>query len=143
MNTLSYYYRQKEPWSDKEDNDIKLEYITKNLDIMKIADIHYRTPGSIAYRLQKNGIITNNKFANGYSEYISSKLYIEIIESSKKAPFENKIKKEPKLNTKTEPLSITITFNELNEIRNEISELKKDVKEILRLINALYDFESQ
>jgi hypothetical protein len=143
MNTLEYYNRQKEPWNDKEDNDIQIEYETKELNIMEIADLHHRTPGSIAYRLHKKGIISKHILARGYSEYTSSKLYKEIIESGKKNIVENKVKKETKIKTKVDTFSVTIAFNEINEIRNEIIELKKDIKEILRLMNALYDFESK
>jgi hypothetical protein len=32
---------------------------------------------------------------------------------------------------------------EIAELKNEVLSIKKDVKEILRLMNALYDFENQ
>jgi hypothetical protein len=48
-----------------------------------------------------------------------------------------------KLKAKTDGLPVSTPFREILEMRNEIADLKKDVKEILRLMNALYDFESQ
>ena len=57
--------------------------------------------------------------------------------------------KEKNTNTSTSTLSNDIIEPESStkvrgsRVRNEIAELKKDVKEILRLMNALYDFESQ
>ena len=48
-----------------------------------------------------------------------------------------------KLKAKTEGLPVSTPFREILEMRNEITDLKKDVKEMLRLMNALYDFKSE
>jgi hypothetical protein len=48
-----------------------------------------------------------------------------------------------KLKAKTEDLPVSTPFREILEMRNEIADLKKDVKEMLRFMNAFYDFESQ
>ncbi len=70
-------------------------------------------------------------------EYKNSALYKEIVSNAKVADADKKVKKEAKLNT-----SNTYS-NEIAELRKEVVVLGKDVKEMLRLMNALYDFESQ
>lgn len=145
MNPLVYYDRQKAPWHDQELENIKEEYVNKELTVIEIADIHHRTPGSICYKLTKLGLIHDYKVARGYSEYKDSTLYKEIVESSKKKDDIKKAKSEsvastppvaslPRMNTYTK---------ELIHLQGEITSLKQDVKEILRLMNALYEFESQ
>jgi hypothetical protein len=76
-------------------------------------------------------------------DYKNSNLYKQIVERGKSSDSEKKIKKEVKLKAKTEGLTVSTPFREILEIRHEIADLKKDVKEMLRLMNALYDFESQ
>jgi hypothetical protein len=85
MNGLEYYNRQKEDWSDKELQDIRTEYETKEMTISQIADIHNRTPGSISYKLKNLGIITHNTLSRGYLDYKNSNLYKQIVEEQKKA----------------------------------------------------------
>jgi glutamate mutase epsilon subunit len=140
MNGVEYYNRQKEAWSDKELQDIRDEYETKEMTISQIADVHHRTPGSISYKLRNLGLITHNTESRGYLEYRNSILYKQIVETGK---INNTAKKETKLKAKTEILSLGNQTREMLEIRNEIADLKKDVKEMLRLMNALYDFENQ
>ena len=147
MNRLEYYNRQKEQWEMKEIDDLKREYLTNQLSVSEIADIHRRTPGAIACRLKNINVIVAHTLARGYSEYKNSKLYDEIIWTSKTQSSERVIKRESKLKTKIEPrvdsYAIITTSKEINELKDEVISLKKDVKEILRLMNALYDFESQ
>jgi hypothetical protein len=144
MNSLEYYDRQKEPWVDKEFNELRIEYVDKQLTICQIADIHRRTPGAISYRLGALGLIISNALARGYSEYINSKLYKEIVENSKVQKSE---KVKAKIKTNIEPIidsvAIVTTSREIIDLKNEVAGLKKDVKEILRLMNMLYEFESQ
>jgi hypothetical protein len=139
MNRLEYYNRQKEDWSEKEIQDVRTEYETKEMTISQIGDIHRRTPGSISYKLNKLGLITHNTFSRGYLEYKNSDLYKQIVENGKSGNSEKKIKAK----IETESLPVKRPFKHIVEMRNEISDLKKDVKEMLRLMNALYDFESQ
>jgi len=154
MNTLEYYNRQKEAWDDKEIEDVKTEYEEKEMTISQIGDIHYRTPGSISCKLKFLGIIAHNTLARGYLDYKNSNLYKEIVEISKIADIEKKVKKvkkeekEEKLKIIKEEekkkLKISISpVNAIIKMQNEIADLKKDVKEMLRLMNALYDFENQ
>ena len=167
MNTREYYDRQKEPWGLGEIQDIRSEYETNEMTISQIADIHKRTPGCISYKLKNLGLITHNTLSRGYIEYKNSDLYREIIEQSKFEDASRKLKKERRINmsekiTKytTKPsesevlapnpkskqvveLRLDTSSAEIAELKNEVLSIKKDVKEILRLMNALYDFESQ
>ena len=146
MNSLEYYNRQKEVWNENELCDIRNEYDVKEMTISQIADIHRRTPGSISYKLKSLGLITQNTASRGYLEYRNSNLYKEILEMSKKADMEREAKKKAKLKEKEKEMGsilVKTSFNEMLEIKKDIETLKRDVKEILRLMNALYDFESQ
>jgi uncharacterized 2Fe-2S/4Fe-4S cluster protein (DUF4445 family) len=140
MNTLDYYNRQKYAWDAKEVEDLISEYNIKQMTISQIADNHYRTPGVISYKLKNLGIITNNTYSRGYVEYKNSSLYKEIVETGKMADIEKKIKRVIKQKEKIETIPINKPSNEINEVKKEIENLKNDVKEILRLINAIYDF---
>ena len=140
MNRLEYYNRQKEGWSDKELQDVRTAYEIDEMTISQIADIHHRTPVSISYKLKNLGLITHNTHSRGYLDYKNSNLYKQIVETGKRYDSEKKEKKEKK---ETKITSLKIPSKEILDMRNEIADLKKDVKEMLRLMNALYDFESQ
>ena len=143
MNSLEYYNRQKEDWSDKELQDIRTEYEINEMTVSQIADIHHRTPGSISYKLKGLGLITHNALSRGYLDYKNSSLYKQIVEAGKVNDSKKKVNKDTKLQVKTGGYPVSTANKEINEMRNEIADLKKDVKEMLRLMNALYDFESQ
>jgi hypothetical protein len=140
MNSVEYYNRQKEFWGDSELQEIRTEYENKGLTISEIADIHRRTPGSISYKLIKFGIIANNKQARGYEEYKNSNLYKEIVEKGKLNDSERRIKTNLRYETITVPPQVNIPFKQLVDLRTDVETLKTDVKEILRLMNAIYGF---
>lgn len=147
MNKKEYYTRQKDPWEERELDLLRTEYVTKEMTVSQIADIHKRTPGSISYKLQKLDLITHNASARGYSEYKQSALYKEIVETSK---LEDAAKKEKAKGKETGTETGSRASNkkvspswEIAELKLEMVSLQKDVKEILRLMNALYEFESQ
>ena len=79
MNTFDYYNRRKEEWSISETDQLYMEYLYKTLNIIQIADIHRRTPGDILYKCKTMNIISEYKYARGYSDYISSNLYNQIM----------------------------------------------------------------
>jgi hypothetical protein len=143
MNTLDYYNRQKDIWDDKELENIRTEYETNGMNIIQIADIHRRTPGSIAYKIKNLGIISCHSLAKGYFDYISSNLYREIVDSGNKNDRYKKVKKVTEVKIKVEPLVIRVSSSDIVKMKDEIADLKKDVKEMLRLMNALYEFENK
>ena len=147
MNELQYYNRQKEKWDDKEISNLRAEYEMKEMTISQIADIHHRTPGCISYKLKNLGIITHNTLSRGYLEYKNSNLYNEIVKKGKlddaKKAATKKIKNEVLISVNNDELSGVILSAKIVKIENEISSIKNDIKEILRLMNAVYDFENQ
>jgi hypothetical protein len=140
MNTVEYYDRQKEFWGDNEVQEIRTEYQAKEMNISQIADIHHRTPGSISYKLKSLGIIDHNTQARGYDEYKNSNLYKEIVGKGRISDSERKIKRLSRYETITVPPQINIPFKQLVDLRSDVETLKMDVKEILRLMNAIYGF---
>jgi hypothetical protein len=140
MNSVEYYNRQKESWSDNETQDIRTEYEIKEMTVSQMGDIHRRTPGSISYKLKSLGIIDHNTQARGYDEYKNSNLYKEIVGKGKISDSERKIKRLSRYETISVPPQINIPFKQLVDLRTDVETLKTDVKEILRLMNAIYGF---
>ena len=70
-------------------------------------------------------------------------MYKEIVEKGKSIKSERKAKLNSVVEAKIETVAIITTSKEIIDLKNEVTSLKKDVKEILRLMNMLYDFESQ
>ena len=81
MQDYAYYDQSSALWSSEEDANLLDEYKNQNKDIMEIGYIHKRTPGCISSRLRKHGLITSNKEARGYDNYVASDLYKEIIKN--------------------------------------------------------------
>lgn len=136
MNKLDYYFRQKETWDKAELDDIKVAYLG-GFDIIKIADMHHRTPGSIAHKLKNVGVIDTHTLARGYMEYKNGELYKEIVSSG------NKFKKETNAKSNVDIIQMSIPIKEIVELKAEVESLKKDMKEMLRIINLIYEFESK
>ena len=130
MNSLSYYDRSGASWSVDESNEVRTEYETDLLTIIDIGNKHKRTPGGIAYKLKKLGIV-HNALSRGYTEYKTSSLYDEICTQYKKDDAEKKIKKEEKLKLKEESVK-TMTksdnINEIKSLKDSVSEIKKEGK---------------
>jgi uncharacterized Zn finger protein (UPF0148 family) len=170
MNPLSYYERSKTPWNEHEYSQVKKEYETDLLDITQIANIHKRTPSSIAYALKwQLKIIVHIAASRGYPEYRTSKLYEEVCASCKKEDNEKEKRKEERAKAKEErkegekkaneivkdlekdmdedsssikvPKRMVAIMLELESVKNEIKELKSDVKWMLFYMKSLYDFE--
>ena len=120
------------PWIQQEDQQLIKEYTVDKLNLLDICKIHKRNPNGITSRLKKLNLINMRQNVSGYSEYLESNLYKEIRE-----------KKEGKRKNKIDAKDNVSSNTEITELKNEIVSLKKDVKEMLRLIHELYDFESQ
>ena len=94
MNTFEYYDRRKDEWSISEIEELRMEYLYKRVTIGQIADIHRRTPGDILYKCKELNIISEYKYARGYSDYINSNLYYQImakVDNEKKKRLENNL----------------------------------------------------
>uniref|UniRef100_A0A6C0DKL3 Uncharacterized protein n=1 Tax=viral metagenome TaxID=1070528 RepID=A0A6C0DKL3_9ZZZZ len=121
-----------QPWGDLEDQQLIKEYTIDKLTLMQLCKIHKRKPGGISSRLSVLKLIDRRDTVRGYAEYKESDLYKEICKTN----LENRTsRKEIKKQSNT-------TIDPMVELRKDVNELKKDVKEILRLMNALYEFEA-
>lgn len=147
MNSLSYYDRSKDPWNVEEIAQLKQEYDDELKSILQCADIHRRTPGCIAYKLKAIGLIVHNALSRGYTEYKTSKLYNEVVLSYKKEKEDKdktkEVKKAEKEKATAEKPTKENLIREINVLKADMAELKRDVKEILTLINSIYEFEEE
>jgi hypothetical protein len=132
-------------WSNEEDNQLNKLYNEDMLSIMEISKIHNRAPGGIISRLRKHNYIPNRKFARGYSEYINSDLYKEIVANRKE---ERKQTKDKVIKSKAiDNILININkkyfelHNDIKQMKNEIVELKTTTKELVEMMKAIYEFE--
>jgi hypothetical protein len=161
MNTLEYYTKQKDPWSDKELQELRTGYAAEK-GIGELADELKRTPGSVAYRLQLLGVVTTSVLARGYAEYRASPLFREVSAVSKAERAEKKQKKETTLKERIETKLLVEagkniiqsakkkhdgadleTLQEVQALREEVKGLRDDIKEVLRLMNVVYEFSTE
>jgi DNA polymerase III epsilon subunit-like protein len=56
-------------WSEQEDLLLKKFYLEDKLDVIKISELHQRTPGGIVARLVRNKIIQEKKMARGWETF--------------------------------------------------------------------------
>ena len=132
----------------KEEIDILLNEIKDKKEYKEIADSHKRTIGSITARLRAIAAdlhVDENKTVQECIE-ITGLDKQDIIDAINRREYSDRAKKhsaeikaQVKIEAKNVPTKIT---DPVNELRKDVNELKKDIKEILRLMNALYDFES-
>ena len=129
-----------QPWEKEEDDQLIKGYNIDMLTVLELCKIHKRMPGGIISRLRRLDLIDMRHKARGYDEYEKSDLYKEICKNKQ----ENKVKRlERKADTKKDTAEPTTQSKEIADLKNEIVSLKKDVKEMLRLMNSLYEFETQ
>jgi len=130
------YSLRGQPWEKDEDQQLIKEYTVDKLTLMQLCKIHKRMPGGITSRLVALKLIYRRDSVRGYTDYQESDLYKEIC----KTKLENKNNRKE---IKAQGISVPQrTLDPLAELRKDVNELKKDIKEILRLMNALYDFEA-
>jgi hypothetical protein len=130
-----------QPWENSEDNQLIKEYTVDKLTVLELCKIHKRMPGGIISRLRHLDLVDMRSKARGYLEYENSDLYKEICKNKMLAKEKRKeIKNELQITNNTVEIK---QLKEITEMKASINSLKKDVKEILRLMNMLYEFESQ
>uniref|UniRef100_A0A6C0ANF0 Uncharacterized protein n=1 Tax=viral metagenome TaxID=1070528 RepID=A0A6C0ANF0_9ZZZZ len=145
------------PWSQEELNQL-LQEIKEKKSIVDIATLHKRTQGGINSRLRETAAILHLNENKTIQECIEitgldksdiidaiSRREYNIIMKAKKVETKEKLKEQvlnKHVNITSERNIISKHVDPLHELRLEVNELKKDVKEILRLMNALYDFEA-
>ena len=152
MNTLEYYNRSKEPWLPDEAAEVKRRYNDESKNILEIADIHRRTPGCIAWKLNSMAVVPHNRLARGYQAYTMSALYNEIVQDARKNDDSKKLKKEERNKVKVDTAvkiienaslsEINSLKGEIHNIKSDIAEMKRDIKELLECMKAIYEFEN-
>ena len=152
MNTLEYYNRSKEPWLPDEAAEVKRRYNDESKNILEIANIHRRTPGCIAWKLNSMAVVPHNRLARGYQAYTMSALYKEIVQDARKNDDSKKLKKEERNKVKVDTAvkiienaslsEINSLKGEIHNIKSDIAEMKRDIKELLECMKAIYEFEN-
>ena len=164
MNTFEYYDRRKDEWSISETEELRMEYLYKRFTISQIADIHRRTPGDILYKCKELNIISEYKYARGYSDYINSNLYYQIMakvdyEKKKRLEYNSGVQirqmcriHQRKIGGITSRLERLCCINsieqseyepkcvgtiEQNEIKKDIKDIKKDIRELKENIKEI------
>jgi myo-inositol-1-phosphate synthase len=148
---MSYYGRPNpvglenmgKPWK-KEEVDQLLREINENKDYETIAIAHKRKSGGIISRLRQVAAelhLDEKKTIDECIE-ITGLDKSDVLDAIDKHEYNERAKKraaEIKAQVKAKEISV---LDPVAELCKDVNELKKDVKEILRLMNALYDFEA-
>ena len=144
-------------WKKEEDLQL-LSEIKENKPHNEIARLHKRTVGSIISKLRAISaeLHLDEKKTIQECMQITGLDITDILDAidrreynknTKAVAAENKAKLKEKtlskhVDTRSERSIVSKHVDPLHEVRCDVNELKKDVKEILRLMNALYDFEA-
>lgn len=105
-----------------DEEEIRTMYLLENKDIIEIGKITNRSPGSIAYSLEKMGIVDRRQLSKGYFAYIFSDLYDECKKNSntiKETCDANRVK------TRGRPKKSELTKEELLNVKTRIREMSK------------------
>ena len=145
------------PWKQEEIDQL-LQEVKEKKSVVDIAALHKRTQGGIISRLRETAAILHLNENKTIPECIEitgldkldiidaiSRREYNIMMKAKKAEAKEKDKEQSlskHVDITSERNIISKHVDPLHELRLEVNELKKDVKEILRLMNALYDFEA-
>lgn len=152
---MSYYGRPTpigfenmgKPWKQEEIDQL-LQEIKEKKNYETIATVHKRTPGGVITRLRVIAaeFHINDKKTIEECVEITGLEMSDVIDAIDKRKYNDRAKaREAEIKARVKAQGISVPQNSIdpvNELRKEMNELKKDVKEILRLMNALYDFEA-
>ena len=152
---MSYYGRPNpavlenmgKPWM-KEEIDQLLSEIKDGKSHKQIAIIHKRTIGGILGILKRVAANLHliNKMEIQQCIEITGLEKADVLDAIDKREYNERKKKraaEIKAQVKAQGISVsTRVLDPVTELRKDMNELKKDIKEILRLMNALYEFEA-
>jgi hypothetical protein len=100
-----------------ENTEIRNLYTLENKNIIEIGNQLNKSPGSIAYSLEKMKIVERRQQSRGYMNYVFSDLYKVCKQERDNIRMQNKIKKE---NKKTINASSKLTAEELINIKEKI-----------------------
>lgn len=142
----------------REERDTLLIEIKDNKSYKEIADVHKRTVGGIISQLRSISaeLHLDEKKTIQQCIEITGLDMTDILDAIDKCEYTRRIKEKNKeakalirdkaasthVDITTERSIVSKHVDPLHELRCDVNELKKDVKEILRLMNALYDFEA-
>lgn len=107
-----------------DEDEIRNMYLLENKDIIEIGNIMNRSPGSIAYSLERMGIVDRRQLSRGYFAYTFSDLYDECkknnnINKEKQDDYRVKLRETPKKSR--------LTKEELLNVKSKIREMSKCV----------------
>lgn len=135
------------PWGQVEIDQL-LNEVKEKKDYETIATAHKRKAGGIISRLRVIAVgfhIDEKRTLEECSEITGLEI-ADISNAIEKRKYNERAKAqtaEIKAKIKEQGISIPQRpVDSVSELRKDLNELKKDVKEILRLMNALYDFEA-
>jgi hypothetical protein len=128
-----YFTNKGSPWTSGNDVQLIKLYNENLLDIIKLAIIYKKSPGTIANRLKHLNIILYTHLARGYTEYKNSDLYIDACKNNRYNKKSKRIRFLTQLNDMYE-LSLhnqTITteyFESLINIKKQLLKNEKIIK---------------
>lgn len=137
-NPEKYPSRMGKAWEESEVHTL-LGFIQDNKTHEEIAQAHSRTVGGIRSKLREIAA----------TSYIEHKMPIESIENltglTQETIQDSIAKRGYRLEQKINKIanSATQASSIIAELQKDVQSLKKDITEILRLMNALYDFETR
>ena len=101
----------------------------KKKNIIEIGKILNKSPGFIAYKLEKMGIVQRKQLTNGYFEYVNSDMYTDNIKA--RALLKNNIYKK-----KIKPTIIKNSENKIsyNLLKDKINKMKNNTTTDVNLI---------
>lgn len=121
----------KEYFIDENDNMIKDMYTIQNKNIIEIGNYLNRTPGSVAYSLEKMGIVNRRQLSRGYFDYIFSDLYEKSKKDNKlKINKKDKIEEEYIFKDNPKPEKIKLSKDEIKNIKHRLHNMLNTYKEI-------------